>query len=254
MDELSQDIQIFNTTVVIPLRKSVELLNQSVSALIADDTARTVLLNLVKQLVFLEKENARLAQTEAELANLLNPVQVQNNALRNQLTGLESVATVLTGTTNVLSGQVQQTAHQVKIKIEENRVLGVARSMVSAQDPLVSWDCGASDLFPSFFGNPDTIAMNLNTLRSVLSTVQPILLDPLCLDRTNLEQYLRQEYNVNVNGITANQLVQGVDDYVDLALEYLYPSSASSIQNGAITADQWEQASYQCSNLPTFLY
>ncbi|KAL7578673.1 hypothetical protein ACA910_009814 [Epithemia clementina (nom. ined.)] len=187
---------------------------------------------------------------------MVQPIREQNNALKSTLDELSDVTQVLGGTNDALSEQVQQAANEMQQQIKVNRRLGMARPQVGFHDAMAFWDCLVSDSFPSSFAAPDT-PLDSDTLNNVLDAVQTHLFEPLCWSRDDVLLYLQEQYNGN-GGISINEMLQGIQEYGQEAFKYYYPQASGggdgSSSNGGITTEQWEQAKYQCSNLPSFEY
>ena len=245
---IKRGINELQSAIVNPLETSVESMNRTVTALfLSDQLSKQILDDLASRIAKFEEENEQLNQTKTTLTSTVLPNMRNKNAqLKANLNELQTVTSVLGGSSETNLVQVRQTALQLKRKIEINRQLGMSRMETISHDSLALFDCGVSDYFPGLFRNPDTPIGN--SVNNVMNVLQRSVMTPLCLDRSDLESYLDQLYDLD-NDMTMNQLLRGVKVYGRAALTYYYPAPG---QQTGITIEQWEEADYQCSRIQGF--
>ena len=245
---IKRGINELQSAIVNPLETSVESMNRTVTALfLSDQLSKQILDDLASRIAKFEEENEQLNQTKTTLTSTVLPNMRNKNAqLKANLNELQTVTSVLGGSSETNLVQVRQTALQLKRKIEINRQLRMSRMETISHDSLALFDCGVSDYFPGLFRNPDTPIGN--SVNNVMNVLQRSVMTPLCLDRSDLESYLDQLYDLD-NGMTMNQLLRGVKVYGRAAFTYYYPAPG---QQTGITIEQWEEADYQCSRIQKF--
>ena len=245
---IKRGINELQSTIITPLETSVESMNRTVTTLfLSDQLAQRILNDLASRIAKLEQENKQLTQTKTTLTSTVLPnVRNQNAQVKANLNELQTVMSVLGGSAQTNLDQVRQTALKLTRKIEINRQLGGSRMETSSHESLGLFDCGLSDFFPGLFRNLDTPIGN--SVNNVMNALQRSVMTPMCLDRSDLESYLDQLYDLD-NGMTMNQLVQGVKVYGRAALTYYYPAPG---QQTGIAIKQWEEADFQCSRIRKF--
>jgi len=180
-------------------------------------------------------------KTLTQLYDVMNGLTTQNDRLQTLNNNLVTVVSFLNETSLGLGNSLQHITQFLSSQIVANQVL-VAQSLQNSYDQrLANWDCGYRDYFSGkpFVSNYTVIIKNLTM---VVDYVDTRLLADICLNKTDFEDYLTQQYP---NGVNSYRLTRGVNDYTTAALDYYFPQSGQV----GLAPQAWANASYNCQNL-----
>lgn len=219
--------------------------------------------NLQRVVEDLEFENNQLrlirGDLEADVAELGTQVEnlnatvadlaSENERLDQLSTNLETIVGFLNTTTIDLGETLDSVTTALVNAIAEDREVFFENVENAYTSAINSWDCAFRD---SFRGDPfitdEDSAIGEDDLPAVLSHVQDRILTEYCVNRTDFELYLENEFGL-LNMTTSN-LYRGVAVYAGYVLNYYFPDPGLP----GLTEDDWIEASYKCENLPTYIY
>jgi len=209
--------------------------------------------------------NAQLNDSNAVFADLNSQLSTQNevyaamnselNETKQELAALNqdlmTVVSFLNDTSTDIQRNLESWVDFLAEQIDVNRLLVLEILKNTYQQRIQNWDCGYRDYFltETFVRDGDIPIQTSSLLPLVLGYVEDHVLLRLCLDLVNLEAYLQTTVS-DFDGITSNELIQGVSRFSSLAMSYYFPNAAPVMGNEeAISSEEWAEASYQCSNL-----
>ena len=254
-DELSVQNDILNETTT-ELTENVDELSSHVYDLEARvEELRMLEQDLNTNITRLEVENDQLNETAQDLQEIQEDAEQVNEDLRTNLTELNSTIGWLNASVQGTAEEIEQAAQELSGSIEFNRMLGIEQLHLSDQDALHGFDCSMSDIFQVPFQNPDD-PIDAGSLTAMFDYMSGPggLVPTICLDQADYELFMETRFDTTTPTITANEFVNGTNEYANAALAYMFPSDPNGGENGGITHAEWEAAEYNCQNITRFTY
>jgi hypothetical protein len=211
-------------------------------------------------------ENAALINVSDELTNLTSSLQgvsqdqnvtllaleltlteiaLENDRLEGVNSDLSTIVSFFNETSTGLDDSLQQVTEFLAGQISTNRIL-VLDSLENAYRQRVSnWDCDYREVFREMdYGADFDLLIPESDWSSVVSYVDTRVLQELCLNDSDFNQYLQDTYP---SGLTSNRFITAITIYTTEALDWYFPET----EEDGISPSEWADARYQCENLPT---
>jgi outer membrane murein-binding lipoprotein Lpp len=192
-----------------------------------------------------EELGTQVENLNATVTDLAN----ENERLGQLSTNLETIVGFLNTTTIDLGETLDDVTTSLANAIADQREILFENTENAYTLAISNWDCAFRDTFrgDSFITDEDSVIGEAD-LPAVLLHVQDRILTEYCVNRTDFENYLDGEFGL-LNMTTSN-LYRGVAVYTGYVLNYYFPDPGLP----GLTEDDWIEASYECENLPTYVY
>lgn len=250
VDELTKENQNYarlnnelNTTAT-RLGQEVDFFETAIAKLVLENVA---LSNVTAALEEMANELGTLTEAEnqtlTEMFSVLNGLRSENERLESLNTNLSAIVSFLNETSLGLDNTLQQVTGFLASQINANQALLTQTLENTYLQRVQNWDCAYRDNFreQGFGANFSQVITNLS---GVVDFVDERVLSELCLDKSDFQQYLLQEYP---DGVTSFRLLRGVSTYTTVALDYYFPEAGET----GIAPEEWADAAYDCQNLPS---
>lgn len=234
------------------LQDQADALNSTNMALEATNTVLETQVDALNGeiLVFNQTNNVLMNQNN-QLNGTVAKLNEENTGLKEQVDRLEAVLAFLNESGNNGS-TLQEVVQELDNLIESNQNLmltGLQNRYLSRVD---YWLCSYTSEFSGMpFVVDPTLAIGATSYTSVITNVNAGALVPLCLNRSNFEDFVKVNYLQALPGlprpfnVTTNKLRSAVVQYTTEALNYYFPDSGEV----GISPQDWAAANYTCSNL-----
>jgi len=192
------------------------------------DTQNTTLFELKSTLQDFTKENDRLEELNNELTTIVDFLNQTSQDVDNSLDQI----------TSFLSSE-----------IESRTNVYLANLKVLYQNKIEDWRCDYESVFGNrAFGN--NYNLPIDNVTQVVKWVDDRVLDELCLDPQNFNQYLAHEHTSNIfarnqTGFNSISLIQATYKYTTAALDYYFPNEGEV----GLDNQDWRDAGYDCDYL-----
>ena len=191
-----------------------------------------------------------------EQVDTINGVILEMNGeidrLEETVDDLESILGFLEDAADEVDESVDEIAAFLADQIEKNENLLLENLQNTYQQTANGWVCSFQSFFANdaFIENPDT-PIGAADYPEVLLYIERNVLGPLCLDVVDFESFLAADNGLPTPtiDITVNQLISSVSEYTTSALNYYFPDEGEE----GLTSEDWEEARYDCTNLPAEL-
>jgi methyl-accepting chemotaxis protein len=223
--------------------------------LVATNVALIIeVVELSQNVTQLEETNDELAQANQNLSQEVDRLEDANSNLQQQVDDLTAILQFINGTVGEIEDSFQEAVDVLTGLIQTNQNILLENLQNSYGITVNAWRC---DFQSDFAGEPFIADPNLPIgepdYPPVISNVETNVLDPLCLDTTNFENYIHTEFLGQPPGflppydVTSNQLNTAVTRYSAAAIDYYFPDEG---ETGGLTPLDWSDAGFDCKGLP----
>lgn len=197
--------------------------------------------------------NKELNETVIGLEIEVNALTTKVETLENLNSDLLTILSFFNETTGDIGSSVQEIAEYLAVTIEENRVILEETLKNTYLQTFTFWDCAYADAFRD---QPFIIDFDVSIgpefyYKVMDDFVEERVLSEFCLVTSDVEQFLEDYYVVEgvlpPFNVTSNELIAGVNVYVNTAFNYYFPTNG---RPGLDSVD-WEKAGYECQKLPS---
>eukprot|EP00559_Dactyliosolen_fragilissimus_P004042 CAMPEP_0184859484 /NCGR_PEP_ID=MMETSP0580-20130426/4472_1 /TAXON_ID=1118495 /ORGANISM="Dactyliosolen fragilissimus" /LENGTH=495 /DNA_ID=CAMNT_0027356125 /DNA_START=62 /DNA_END=1546 /DNA_ORIENTATION=+ len=188
--------------------------------------------------ILLQTEVENLDTIAANLNITLDDFQAQNNILGESINRLDkqnkelkTIVTFFNDTvTEINQDKFDDLIEQLATDIEFKWNLEVERLHTNYNIRLADWDCDFSKRFQlAPFGQDQTVSFGTSDFyEKVISYIDDRLLNNLCVDLPDFQEYLKNEKTVltaggNLWDLNMDYMKEGVSEYVEDLLDYYFP-------------------------------
>jgi cell division protein FtsB len=202
----------------------------------------------------MNQTNKILMNQNYKLNATVETLNEENAGLKAQVDRLEAVLGFLNETGN--NGTFQEVTQELNNLITSNQNLvltGLQNQYLSRVD---FWLCSYLSAFSGMpFVVDPTLAIGATDYSSVIANVNSGALEPLCLNRSNFEDFVKVNFLKSLPGLprpynaSTNKLRSAVTQYTTRALNYYFPENGEV----GISPQEWAQANYSCTKLASNL-
>ena len=232
-----------------------EILNDELNYTVSELTNLTDSLNVnVMELSDISNEleiaNDRLSditldqnETLSELKYTLASFVAENDRLQELNSDLLSITTFLNSTSLGLDDSLEEWANFIGGLIVANQALVLESLKTNYKTRLIAWDCDYRDVFREESFGVD-YNLPISDISSVMAFVDDRVLSELCLDVSDFEIFLFEQFP---DYVSTHRLIRGVSQYTSQALDYLFPEHNDD--GHGVSQIEWEEAGFNCRNL-----
>ena len=201
---------------------------------------------LLNQTMRLKTITEDLNETVTTLGGQVDILSVENKRLASLNADLTLVVTFLNDTAVGIQASYANITKFLAEQITAYRVLALETLQNLYMQRVSRWDCDFQSYFMTKpFATNRTLLIGQADYPDALEYVDERVLSELCLDLSDFERYLEDEYGPSAR-VTTNQLFNSISSYTTNALAYYFPSGDKS----GLTNLDWSEAGFSCENLP----
>jgi cell division protein FtsB len=254
-NEALQNSTVFLENEVADLQDQADVLNRTNMAVEATNAVlETQVDNLNAEILSSKETNNLLMNQNYRLNTTVATLSEENAGLKAQIDRLETVLTFLNESGN--NGTFPEVVQELNNLIESNQNLMITSLQNQYLSRVDFWLCS---YMSEFSGRPfvvdPTLAIGATSYSSVIANVNSGALVPLCLNRSNFEDFMKVNFLNAQPGlprpynVSTNKLRSAVTQYTTRALNFYFPDNGEA----GISPQDWAEANYTCSRLQSNL-
>jgi hypothetical protein len=204
---------------------------------------------LESEILILTNQSGDLNDTVAELSQAVTVFEVENQQLSELNDDLGLIVSFLETEANSVQTSYSELAQQLADTILYKQVLAEIGLKERMKADIAGWECGLLTAFANQdFSEDQELPIGYSNYDYVMNYISDSLLSDLCIERGNLELYLRSEIVPNAEylwEINMQDLTFGINIYSAIVLKHYFPDE----NDPGVEDAAWNAANYDCKNL-----